>query len=211
MNFAAIDATLAGPARGDVPTQATSTFERPPVVPADAPDFVQRVTAEIIAGQGDELPVSLMPRRRHLAHRHDASGRSATSRWRSRSGRRTSASSAASARWSARTRPSAPRCTTRPARQRRAGDLQAHADQGQGLPGPTNVTYQVAPEDCTGCGLCVEVCPAKDKQGPAAARPSTWPAGAAARASSVPNWDFFLSLPEYDRAKLDGTKIKGAS
>jgi len=60
-NYAAIDATLAGLHQVQVPGQVSSKFDRPPVVPADAPDFVQRVTATLIAGRGNELPVSLMP------------------------------------------------------------------------------------------------------------------------------------------------------
>ncbi|MFZ0790503.1 MAG: pyruvate:ferredoxin (flavodoxin) oxidoreductase, partial [Chromatiaceae bacterium] len=60
-NYAAIDATLAGLHRVQVPAQVTSTFERPAAVPAAAPGFVRTVTATLIAGKGDSLPVSLMP------------------------------------------------------------------------------------------------------------------------------------------------------
>jgi len=69
-------------------------------------------------------------------------------------------------------------------------------------------TIQVAPEDCTGCSLCVQVCPAKDKSNPrhkAIDMVSQPPRLAAERA----NWDFFLKLPDPDRAKLDVTSVKG--
>ena len=60
-NYAAIDATLAGLHQVQIPGAANSAFERPPVVPENAPDFVQRVTATLIANKGNSLPVSLMP------------------------------------------------------------------------------------------------------------------------------------------------------
>ncbi|HPB76831.1 MAG TPA: 2-oxoacid:acceptor oxidoreductase family protein, partial [Chromatiaceae bacterium] len=60
-NFAAIDAALAGLHRVAIPDRVTSTFDRPAVVPAEAPAFVRQVTAVLMANQGDRLPVSLMP------------------------------------------------------------------------------------------------------------------------------------------------------
>ena len=70
-------------------------------------------------------------------------------------------------------------------------------------------TLQVAPEDCTGCSLCVQVCPAKDNTNPrhkAIDMVSQPPRLAAERA----NWDFFLKLPDPDRARLDPTTVKGS-
>jgi pyruvate-ferredoxin/flavodoxin oxidoreductase len=94
------------------------------------------------------------------------SGRSATSPRRSRSGTPTSASSAASASWSAPTPRSAPRSTTKtpwraPRRASRAPSTTSAKDFWD-----LKFTIQVAPEDCTGCGLCVDVCPAKNKAEP---------------------------------------------
>ncbi len=60
-NFAAVDAALAHMHEVLVPDEASSTFERPPVVPSYAPDFIKSVTAEIIGGHGDLLPVSALP------------------------------------------------------------------------------------------------------------------------------------------------------
>jgi pyruvate-ferredoxin/flavodoxin oxidoreductase len=61
MNFAAVDATLENLFQVTVPEKVTSTIEFPPVVPVNAPEFVQNVTAKMIAGEGDDLPVSAMP------------------------------------------------------------------------------------------------------------------------------------------------------
>ncbi|MGD8922656.1 MAG: pyruvate:ferredoxin (flavodoxin) oxidoreductase, partial [Candidatus Zixiibacteriota bacterium] len=61
MNFGAVDAALNNLHEVDYPKEVTSTFDRPPIVPANAPDFVKNVTAEIIAGRGDRLPVSAFP------------------------------------------------------------------------------------------------------------------------------------------------------
>ena len=70
-------------------------------------------------------------------------------------------------------------------------------------------TLQVAPEDCTGCGLCVEVCPAKDKRqvGRKAINMAPQPP---LREREAANWDFFLDLPEVDRAQLNLSSIKNS-
>jgi pyruvate-ferredoxin/flavodoxin oxidoreductase len=102
-NFAAVDSTLDHLHEVRVPGRVTSSFDRRPPVPAEAPAFVREVTARMIAGEGDALPVSALPRDgTYRAERPN--GRSATSRWRSRCGTRHCASSAASACSSAPTR-----------------------------------------------------------------------------------------------------------
>ena len=131
--------------------------------------------------QGRPAAGQRLPRGRHLADRHRALGEAQHRAARSRSGTRTSASSATSARLSARTRRSAPRSTTRrrsPARRRRSCPWTSRRREFAGL----KYTLQVAPEDCTGCNLCVEVCPAKDKREPAAQGDRHGAAAAAARA-----------------------------
>src|SRR5207248_2022510 len=102
-NFAAVDAALAHLHEVTIPAEPSSTFDLPPAVSPDAPEFVRQVTAEIIAGRGDNLPVSAFP--------IDGTYPVATAQWRSatlprkfRFGNRTSASSAASACWSVRIR-----------------------------------------------------------------------------------------------------------
>ena len=112
-NFAAVDAAAGPPARG-----AGARRRRAPRArgrrwsPSEAPDFVQKVTAVMLAGKGDLLPVSAFPVDGTWPDRHRAVGEAQHRRSRSRSGTRRSASSATSARWSARTPPSAPRSTT---------------------------------------------------------------------------------------------------
>ena len=74
-NFAAVDATLANLHEAKVPGQVTSSREMVDFVPAEAPEFVQQVTAEIIAGRGDQVPVSKFP--------VDGTFPTATTMWRS--------------------------------------------------------------------------------------------------------------------------------
>ena len=72
-------------------------------------------------------------------------------------------------------------------------------------------TLQVAPEDCTGCGLCVEVCPAKDKQQTPAARRINMAPQPPLREQERENWDFFLQLPESDRSAAASSTRSRAS
>jgi pyruvate-ferredoxin/flavodoxin oxidoreductase len=158
---------------------------------------VQRVTAEMLAGQGDLLPVSAFPIDGTWPTGHHPLGRSATSPGDPAVGPR-SASSATSARWSARTPPSAPRSTrSRPSPARRRPSSTAF--KGKEFPNQ-RYTLQVAPEDCTGCTLCVQVCPAKDKTNPRT-RPSTWCRRPRCSQAERENWDFFLNLPDVDRTQ----------
>ena len=112
-NFEAVDSTLAHLHEIPVPAAVSATRGRPPIVSAAAPDFVQKVTAVMLAGKGDLLPVSAFPGGWHLACRHGEMGEAEHRHRDTRSGTRRSASSATSARWSVRTRRSAPRCTIR--------------------------------------------------------------------------------------------------
>ena len=160
-NFAAVDGSLANLHRVEVPAQASSHSELRPPVPAQAPEFVQNVLAPMIFGTGDDLPVSeclptepIPPAPR--------SGRSATSRSRFRCGMKRSASSAASACWSVRTPSFAPRCippSCSPEPRNRSSPPNRKWKNFADL----KYTLQIAPEDCTGCGLCIEACPSSSK------------------------------------------------
>ena len=68
-------------------------------------------------------------------------------------------------------------------------------------------SLQVAPEDCTGCGLCVEACPAKSKT-EVKKKAINMVDQAPLRESEAANWDFFLNLPEFDRTKLSQNQVK---
>ena len=207
-NFAAIDAALAGLHRVTIPDQVTSTLDRPPVVPVDAPAFVRQVTAVLMANQGDRLPVSLMPA--------DGTWPTATTRFEKRRialelpqwdedlctqcGKCPLVCPHAAIR--AKVYPEE-RLTAAPA------GFQSAPIKGKDFPAGHRVTYQVAPDDCTGCGLCVEVCPIRDRQDPKRKALNMVPIEAR-HDLEVPRWDFFLGLPEFDRTRLDPGKIKHA-
>jgi len=70
-------------------------------------------------------------------------------------------------------------------------------------------TVQVAPEDCTGCGACIHVCPVKDKK-VEGRKAINFASQIALRETEMANWDFFLSIPEYDRSKLNVGSVKGS-
>ncbi len=207
-NFNAIDTTLAGLHRVEVPGQPSSRFERPPVVPAGAPPFVERVTATLMAGQGDRLPVSLMPA--------DGTWPTGTTRYEKRN------LALALPRWVPELCTHCGKCPlVCPHAAIRSKvfpvGLTAEAPEsflhvpikGKDFPAGYHISYQVAPDDCTGCGLCVEICPIRDRTDPQRkALNMTADRGYPERERV--NWDFFLGLPEYDRTQLEGSKIKHA-
>ena len=204
-NFAAVDAALDHLHEVKVPAaghQRRSTCARR--CPPQAPEFVQKVTAEIIAGR----------RRRAAGQRHarstapsrpaPRSGRSATSRSKSRSGTRSSASSAASACWSARTPSSAPRSTTRSDLDGAPATFKAVAGALEGLQG-----HEVhAAGGARGLHRlrAVRARSARPRTRPrSSARPSTWLPQPPLREPKRANWDFFLNMPETDRARLSAS------
>ncbi len=207
-NYAAIDATLAGLHQVKVPAQVTSRFDRPPVVPGNAPDFVRNVTATLIAGKGDSLPVSLMPA--------DGTWPTGTTRYEKRN------IALKLPKWEedlcthcGKCPLVCPHATIRakvyPAALTKGApaSFQHVPIKGKDFPADHHITYQVAPDDCTGCGLCVEVCPIRDRSDPNRKALNMVDAAERHTIEQV-NWDFFLTLPEYDRRRLDGTKIKHA-
>ena len=207
-NYAAIDAALAGLHRVTIPDQVTSTFDRPPAVPADAPAFVRQVTAVLMANQGDRLPVSLMPA--------DGTWPTATTRFEKRR------IALELPQWEEDLCTQCGKCPlvcphaairakVYPEERLAAAPtgFQSAPIKGKDFPAGHRVTYQVAPDDCTGCGLCVEVCPIRDRQDPQRKALNMVPIEAR-HDLEVPRWDFFLGLPEFDRTRLDPGKIKHA-
>jgi len=205
MNFAAVDAALDHLHEVKVPDQVTSTFDIRPPVPAEAPQFVQEVTARMIAGQGDRLPVSALPA--------DGTYPAGTAKWEKRNialeipvwdpdvciqcGKCVLVCPHAVIRAKvydpALLANAPPTFKSAPARWREFKDLR--------------YTLQVAPEDCTGCSLCVEVCPARNKQEVRLKAINMRPQ-APIREQERHNWDFFLSLPEMDRRALNFSQVK---
>jgi len=207
-NYAAIDAALQGLHQVRVPDRADSGFERPPVVPADAPEFVRKVTSTLIAGKGDGLPVSLMPA--------DGTWPTGTTSYEKRN------IALELPRWEDDICTHCGKCPlVCPHAAIRAkvypGELTEDAPpsfqqvpiKGKDFPAGYRITYQVAPDDCTGCGLCVEVCPIRDRKNPKRKALNMRPA-AERHGLEQANWEFFLRLPEYDRTALTATKIKHA-
>ncbi|MGY6275525.1 pyruvate:ferredoxin (flavodoxin) oxidoreductase [Methylomonas sp. MgM2] len=208
MNFKAIDETLAGLHQVPLPGQVTSSIERVEHVPETAPDFVKRVTAEIIAGRGDLLPVSAMP--------VDGTFPTGTTAYEKRNlaleipvwetdlctqcGKCPMVCPHAAIR--SKIYPTGA-VDTAPATFKHMAML------GKDFPAGLAITYQVAPEDCTGCGLCADICPIRDKSN-ASRKALNMSPQAPLREPERENWDFFLSLPEYDRTKLKTNTIKGA-
>ena len=195
-NFAAVDSALEHLHEIAVPAQATSTFEIPPAVSPAAPEFVQRVTAEIIAGRGDSLPVSAFP--------VDGTYPVATAQWEKRNiaqevpvwetdlciecGKCMLVCPHATIR--------AKVCTQEDLANAPTG-FKTMAAKWRELPDHL-YTIQVAVEDCTGCQLCVEVCPAKDKSNVSRKALNMAPQ-LPLRDSERVNWDYFLKLPEIHR------------
>jgi len=200
-NFAAVDHTLANLHAVVLPASVGATAGRPPAVPAEAPDFVQRVTAAILAGQGDLLPVSAFP--------VDGTWPTGTARWEKRNLAQEIPV------WDEALCIQCNKCvllcphaairakTYEPAALAGAPDgFKSTAYRAAELEGVAGARYtlQVAPEDCTGCTLCVEVCPAKDKANPRRKAIGMEPQ-APLRDAERARYRFFLDLPEPDRAR----------
>jgi pyruvate-ferredoxin/flavodoxin oxidoreductase len=207
-NFAAVDRALESLDELEVPAVSSSQLRRMPPLPADAPDFVQRVTARLLAGEGDLLPVSALP--------PDGTFPSGTARYERR------AIATELPMWDPDLCIDCGKCavvcphTAIRMKVYTPGEL-AEAPQGfmskpfrsHDLPDHL-LTVQVAPDDCTGCGICVDVCPARSKT--EARHKSLDMAPAAERRElEQPRWDFFRSIGEVDRSAVRHDTVKGVS
>ena len=206
-NFAAVDAALAHLHPIVVPQRATATRRRPPAVAAAAPDFVQRVTGAMLAGKGELLPCSAFP--------PDGTWPTDTARWEKR------AIASAVPVWDAAICIQCNKCTLMcPHAAIRAKVYAPHeaaagADalpfqewRGEEFAGQ-RYTIQVAPDDCTGCGLCVQVCPAKDKQNPRHKAIEMTPLRQV-QAQERARFERFLALPEVDRTTVTRLDVRGS-
>ncbi len=206
-NYAAVDAAMASLFRVEVMNEATSDIEMPPVVPLEAPEFVQTVTATIMARKGDSLPVSMLP--------VDGTYPSGTTQWEKRN------IAMEIPVWEPDLCIQCAKCALacpHAAIRFKIYDESLLADappafksakaRGKEYAGMV-ATIQVAPEDCTGCGLCVEACPAKDKTEPKRKAINMAPQ-IPLRASERENYAFFLDLPEFDRSQVKIDTVKGS-
>ncbi len=205
-NFAAVDHTLAHLFEVKVPTSVTSKIKMPPLVADEAPDFVKKVTALMLANKGDLLPVSAFP--------VDGTWPLATTQWEKRN------IATEIPAWDSSICIQCNKCAmVCPHAAIRAKVYPADALNGApqtfksvDYKAPDfkggKFTIQVAPEDCTGCKLCVAVCPAKDKSNPkhkAINMAEQMPL----REPEKQNYRFFLNLPEVDRTRIR-LDVKGA-
>jgi pyruvate-ferredoxin/flavodoxin oxidoreductase len=198
-NFAAVDAALAHLREIPVPATASGAIEISSKVPADAPEFVRNVTAEMIAGRGDLLPVSAFP--------EDGTYPVGTTRWEKRNIAQDVPV------WEPDLCIECGKCvmvcphSTIRAKVCSPSDLNAAPAGFKSMPAkwrelPDKLyTIQVAVEDCTGCQLCVEVCPAKDKSNVSRKALNMQPQ-LPLRDSERVNWDYFLKLPDLHKNGL---------
>ena len=206
-NFEAVDQTLANLHEVKIPAAVTSTLTRRNAVPENAPVFVRDVLGMMIAGNGDELPVSAMP--------DDGTYPSATTQWEKRN------ISLEIPVWDAKLCIQCGKCSfVCPHGVIRekvyAAALLENAPAGwvavdarwKEFP-DMQYTLAVAPEDCTGCGLCIEACPAKDKSqvGRKAINMADQPP---IREQEKVKWDYFLTIPEVDRTQMSVKTVKNS-
>jgi len=204
-NYAAVDEAVSHLHEVQVPDKVTAVFDIRPPVPAAAPDFVQRVTAKIIAGEGDDLPVSAMP--------IDGTFPSATAQWEKRN------IALEIPVWDEELCIQCGKCVlVCPHSVIRA---KVYDDSYLAGAPPTfkavparwkdmkdrKYTLQVAPEDCTGCTLCVQVCPVKSKS-EVKHRAINMVDQVPLREPEAANWEFFLQIPETDRKILSMSQVK---
>ena len=206
-NFKAVDQTLANLFEVKVPAKVTSKIDMPPVVSDKAPDFVKKVTAQIIAGNGDGLPVSAMP--------IDGTFPTGTTQWEKRN------IALEIPVWEMDICIQCNKCViVCPHAAIRAKvfapDKLASAPatfKSMDYKGPEykgmKYSLQVAPEDCTGCSLCVEFCPARSKKEPKVKAINMKPQPPI-REQERANYEFFLNLPDVDRRNIKVDSIKGS-
>jgi pyruvate-ferredoxin/flavodoxin oxidoreductase len=206
-NFAAVDATLNRLLPVPLGDAVDASRARPPLVAAAAPDFVQRVTATMLAGKGDLLPVSAFP--------PDGTWPLATARWEKRNIAEEIPS------WDPALCIQCNQCAfVCPHAAIRAKVYEPSALAGAPAEFQTAAyrapdfsglayTLQVAAEDCTGCRLCVEICPAKERANPRHKAIDMVPQRPL-RERERRNFDFFLTLPEVDRSRIERLDAKGS-
>ncbi|HEX7070409.1 MAG TPA: pyruvate:ferredoxin (flavodoxin) oxidoreductase, partial [Rhodothermales bacterium] len=207
-NYRAVDTTLANMHEVAVPATADGAIELPPVVSPDAPEFVQRVTAPIMAGLGDDLPVSALP--------CDGVYPSGTTRWEKRN------IAVQVPEWDPQLCIQCGKCVmvcphaAIRAKVASTDDLASAPDGFETLPASwrefkdMRYTLQVSVEDCTGCKLCYEVCPAKEKTDESH-RALNMVDQREARIRRKGHWEYFVDLPDIPRSNgygLGFTKVK---
>jgi pyruvate-ferredoxin/flavodoxin oxidoreductase len=206
-NLRAVDATLAHMFEVAIPEKVTSQIEMPPAFAAGAPKFERDVLSVIYAGHGDDLPVSAFP--------VDGTFPTGTAKWEKRN------IALEIPAWDTKLCIQCGKCAMvcphavirikvydskelagAPATFKSTEVRDKDTDwAGQ------KYTIQVAPEDCTGCGICVDICPAKNKS-ETRLKAINMVAQPPLRAPERENWEFFLKIPEFDRRKIKNSTIR---
>lgn len=207
-NYEAVDKTLANLHKIDYSKLKPSGIPLPPVVPPEAPEYVRNTLGKIIAGLGDDVAVSEMP--------VDGTFPSATAQWEKRN------IALEVPVWDPDVCIQCGKCAIicpHATIRIKAYDekLLANAPatfksmkaKGKEFEEGTAYTIQVAVEDCTGCALCYDICPAKNKKEVKLKALNMAPQ-IPLREQERENWNFFLSLPEFDRAKANVSTVKGS-
>ncbi|MGI9428066.1 MAG: pyruvate:ferredoxin (flavodoxin) oxidoreductase, partial [Bythopirellula sp.] len=206
-NYAAVDAALDGLTEVQVPTQATSELTRLPLLETNESDFVKRVTSMLIAGRGDLLPVSALPvdgtfptgtakiEKRSIAHEIPI--------WDPDICIACGLCALVCPHAAIRTKAYPSDCPNG-----KPDSFQSLAWKGKDLPDHL-LTVQVAPDDCTGCGVCVDICPAKSKASIKHKAIDMLPKQEHLERERE-NYEYFLKLPELDRRDLKIDTVKGS-
>ena len=204
-NLKAVDNTLANLFEVPLTSKVNGTGGYLPPITPDAPPFVRNVLGTLAAGRGDDLPVSAFPR--------DGTFPTATAQFEKRN------LALEIPVWNEAICIQCLKCTTicphatirakvcdaaqmdgAPATFKSAA---ARAPEWKGM----RFVLQVAAEDCTGCSLCIEVCPARDKK-ESKRKAINMAAQEPLRVSERENWKFFLGLPEMDRRKINTSQLR---
>ncbi|HPS68242.1 MAG TPA: pyruvate:ferredoxin (flavodoxin) oxidoreductase [Holophaga sp.] len=205
-NYEAVDETLANLHEVKVPAAVTTTRCMPPFVSDEAPEFTKKVQAIMMAGQGDLLPVSAFP--------VDGTWPVGTTQWEKRNIAleipvwdpsmciQCNKCSMICPHAAIRPKVYDPKFLEKAPATFKSVDYKGKEFAGQ------KFTIQSAPEDCTGCGICVSVCPAKDKSNPKRKAINMTPQ-MPLREAEHENYKFFLNLPEVDRTLLKAD-VKGS-
>ena len=204
-NWQAVDMTLENLHEVNVPAQVTSAFDLHVAVSDKAPAFVKEFTAEILCENGENLPVSKMP--------VDGTFPTATTQWEKRNIALEIPS------WDPATCIQCGKCSMvcpHAVIRGKIVDQSALAGAPEGFKsaparwkefGDKAFVLQIAPEDCTGCRLCVQTCPAKNKS-EVRLKAINMTEQAPIRERERKCWDFFLSLPDTDRSRLNMGLVK---
>jgi pyruvate-ferredoxin/flavodoxin oxidoreductase len=206
-NWDAVDHTLAHMFKVKVPDQVTSNRELLPVVPETAPEFIRKVTATMIAGRGDDLPVSALP--------VDGTYPTGTTAWEKRN------ISAFIPVWESSICIQCGNCSficphavirskfyNNSQLEGKPATFKSAPIDARGFP-DIHYTLQVYLEDCTGCGLCVEVCPAKSKE-QTGVKALNMREKELVLDAERENIAFFEKLPVNDRARVDFSTVRGS-